>query len=155
MIELEIVKRKKILLSSSDDTSMVHLMDEAETMSITLNTTLFGGANGESRMDAIKKGIKSFFFTSLDDTDSETRNDAGVFEAEHVLAEDISALIQDSVARTSRAAQRLVAIEKATRVSPDRVFQNMEESTAFELGRCDELIQQYRRIEFSTGTHRS
>jgi hypothetical protein len=147
-IEGEIAKRRKHLKSSSRDMSVGALLREAATNTNAVNATLFGEPAEDSRINAIKNGIKSFF--RYPDSDGTEDGDE-----EKKISEELSEMIRNSAASTFKAAQILEEIGSASLVTPDDVIQNLEAGAAFELGRCKELIENYRRIEFSTGTRRS
>jgi hypothetical protein len=146
--EGEIAKRRKHLKSSSRDMNVGTLLREAATNTSTVNTTLFGEPAEDSRINAIKSGIKSFF--RYPDSDGTEDGDE-----EKKISEELCEMIQNSAASTLKAAQILEEIGSASLVTPDDVIQNLGAGAAFELGRCKELIENYRRIEFSTGTRRS
>ena len=64
-------------------------------------------------------------------------------------------MIRESTAIASKAADRAEELRSASGVSLDSLVQNLKQGSAFELGRCNELIENYRRVEFSTGKQRS
>ena len=71
------------------------------------------------------------------------------------MSEELASLIQRAAAQTSKAKRRVDALGKGARFSIDDVVEDVDQSVALELGRCQELVESYRRIEFSTGTQRS
>jgi hypothetical protein len=143
----EISKRGKHL-KSSRDVNVGALLREAATNTSAVNTILFDEPAEDSRINAIKNGIKSFF--RYPDSDGTEDGDE-----EKKISELLSEMIQNSAASTLKAAQILEEIGSASLVTPDDVIQNLGAGAAFELGRCKELIESYRRIEFSDGTRRS
>jgi hypothetical protein len=135
-------------LKSSRDVNVGALLREAATNTSAVNTILFDEPAEDSRINAIKNGIKSFF--RYPDSDGTEDGDE-----EKKISELLSEMIQNSAASTLKAAQILEEIGSASLVTPDDVIQNLGAGAAFELGRCKELIESYRRIEFSDGTRRS
>eukprot|EP00980_Cylindrotheca_fusiformis_P007972 scaffold1697_cov120-Cylindrotheca_fusiformis.AAC.54 len=145
----EEVKKRQLHLQQSPKGSIETILSSAKSSALSVNTTVFGDANSESRFDSIKNGILAFFSTSEgDESPGETRDP-------DKLTEELTSSIQQSTATTSTAANSVKNLHVASGISMDSVFQNIQKGTAFELGRCVELIENYRRIEFSTGTLRS
>lgn len=148
-IEAEVAKRKQQLLGVSS-CNLADLIKDAAKLTDSLNRTVFGDSNGVSPLDHIKKGIKSFFSAEGKINDDQDQNDL-----ENSVSEEISSLIQRAAALTSQANSKLEALGEGTLFSMDGVIEDMNKAVALELGRCQELIESYRRIEFSTGTQRS
>lgn len=138
----EVTIRKSHLQQSPND-SIENILPSPNTTALSLNATELG-----SPFDNIKNGIMSFFSTS-DDADSKDNIDS------NSATEEMTTSIEDPTATMSKAAKSVNDLHAASGISMDSVFQNIQKGAAFELGRCDELIENYRRIEFSTGTVRS
>jgi hypothetical protein len=135
-------------LQGSSSVSLESLLRRAQSKSMAVNATLFKDTSS-SRFGSIKNGIMSMFrFSDSSETTDENAE-------ENNLTEELACLIQESIASTSAAAERAEKTQTATRMSLDSILQSLDEGSAFELGRCQELIENYRRIEFSTGTLRS
>ena len=148
----ELSRRMDHLRSAvSNGVQVNNLLREAATNASTVNNTLFGESKDDDSpfLDQIKNGLLKFFRSSTT-SDHETCD----MEAPTV-SDELSAMIQNSAASTTKAAQILEEIGSAALVSTDDIIQNIEEGAAFELGRCRELVNNYRRIDFSTGTFRS
>jgi hypothetical protein len=149
-IEKEVEKRMGYLTSMSSTEVVEDLLQEAAANSMAVNKTLFGESHaGDSRLSAIKKGLRSLFMSSDSSEDMSDDNVANVLTAE------VSSMIQEAADSAYKAVRRLEGIGSAALVSPDRIIQDIEEGAAFELGRCQELIKSYRRVEFSTGKRKS
>lgn len=141
-IELEVTAR----LPSAEDQSLIMLektLQEAKERSETLQKTLFH-ETGWYGLTALKNGLISFFRSSDGNESEETK-----------LSEDLVEMIQASINSTVEAATLLQEMKDSLRISIDSIGQSNREKTYFELGRCQELIANYRRIEFSTGSRRS
>ena len=123
-------------------------MRKTKSKAVSVNTTLFGDENSDSPFSAIKNGIRSFFQGSEGSEDAEKKD-------ENNLTDELISLIQESTASASNAANRAEKLRLSSGVSLDSMLQDLKLGTGFELGRCNELIENYRRIEFSTGEQRS
>jgi hypothetical protein len=145
---LEEITKRKSHLQQTRSGSFENILLRARSSALSVNTTVFGDKNSESPLNHIKNGIMSFFSSSENADSGETKD-------ENSLTEELTTSIQESAATTSKAAKSVEDLHLASGISIDSVFQNLRRGTAFELGRCSELIENYRRIEFSTGTLRS
>ena len=132
----------------SSNASLESLIKNAKSKSVAVNSTIFGDASS-SRFGSFKNGILSLFRNS----DSSETSDENT--EENNLTEELASLIQESIASTSDAAKQAEEFQTASRTSLDSILKRLGEGSSFELGRCQELIESYRRIEFSTGTRRS
>jgi hypothetical protein len=149
-IEKEVEKRMGYLTSMSSTDVVEDLLQEAAANSMAVNKTLFGESHaGDSPLSAIKKGLRSLFMSS---DSAEHISDDNVA---NMLTAEVSSMIQEAADSAYKAVRRLEGIGSAALVSPDRIIQDIEEGAAFELGRCQELIKSYRRVEFSTGRRKS
>jgi len=123
-------------------------MARAQSSSKALNSTLFEEETS-SRFGSIKKNLLSMFRS----TDGGESNEENL--EENNLTEELASMINASISSTSMAAQRAHQVYATSRVSFDSIIHGIDAGSSFELGRCEELIANYRRIEFSTGTRRS
>ena len=135
-------------LQHLSEESFESLLRKTKSKAVSVNTTLFGDENSDSPFSAIKNGIRSFFQGSEGSEDTEKKD-------ENNLTDELISLIQESTASASNAANRAEKFRLSSGVSLDSMLQNLKLGTGFELGRCNELIENYRRIEFSTGEQRS
>ena len=55
----------------------------------------------------------------------------------------------------SRTADHVERVGRGAEINAELTLRGVEEGTAFELGRCQELVASYRRIDFATGTRQS
>ena len=89
----------------------------------------------------------SIFHTS---SSSSSTSDDGTSES-NLLSEELAHLIQSSVALTTDATRIAKSWKIGSRRSLDSMLNSVDVGSAFELGRCQELIENYQLIEFSTG----
>ena len=115
-----------------------------------VNTTLFGEANEDSPFEVIKSKLKTLFSGKNSDGDEDD-----LPEDDMIISEELSGMIKVATESTLDLAEACASAREASQISPDAIFHELKESTAFEIGRCMELIENYRRNEFSTGTRRS
>lgn len=146
-LEEEVSKRLSYLEGSASG-SLENWLKRAKYKSDSVNSILFEDTES-SRFDHIKNGIMSLFRAS---DVNESADEKG---GENGLPEELATMIQESIALTSKAANRAEVMRNALRVSLDSILNGLNEGSSFELGRCQELIENYRRVEFSTGTLRS
>ena len=141
----EEVEHRLSHLQRSPDGSFESLLKNTRSKTISVNTTLFGDEGSDSPFSIIKNGILSFFHAADDSEKKEENN----------LTDELASMIRESTAIASKAADRAEELRSASGVSLDSLVQNLKQGSAFELGRCNELIENYRRVEFSTGKQRS
>jgi hypothetical protein len=126
------------------------LLKDASRKSSVVRSSLFDDSNA-SLFGSIKAGIMSFFGSTNDEQhEADQINDEGT-----KMTEEIASIIQDSISASSDAASRAEADQSALQISLDNVIQTLEEEASFELGRSQELIENYHRTEFTTGERRS
>ena len=109
------------------------------------NTTIHGRNGDDSNpVAALKKGIKSLFSPS-------TEQEKEISEEMQRFTSEIGSLLN----RVAALDKCMEQIGIASNVHTDTALQRIMEGANFELGRCHDLIDNYRRIEFSTGRRRS
>jgi hypothetical protein len=101
-----------------------------------------------SLLGSIKNRVLSLF--GSDDSDSAIQGEEG-----NIVTEEVASIIRESIAATEDAADRAFSEEFLLKTGLDQLLRSTRQGTSFELGRSQELIGSYRRIEFSTGTRRS
>jgi hypothetical protein len=148
-LEAEVSKRLKALQDlSSKNQTLESLLPEAKAKSRLLESTLFEDSN-ESLFGSIKAGIMSWFRPGHNS--DELKGD----EERAIMAKEIASIIQDSISATSAVATRARDVQDTLQISLDGTMDSVKDGVSFELGRSKVLIENYRRIEFSTGTRRS
>jgi len=146
----EASSRMRVLEDLSRNQTFDDLLKDTEAKNSAVKASLFGDSD-VSLFDSIRHGFMSLFGSSHENSESEKQ----VVEDTSSITDEIATLIQDSIAATSNVTQHAQAEEAALRISLDDIFRSMQQGTSFELGRALELIENYRRIEFSTGRRRS
>ena len=126
------------------------LLKDANKKSSVVRSSLFDDSS-TSLLGSIKAGIMSLFGSSNSDQDEvDPIDDEGT-----KMTEEIASIIQDSISASSDAANRAEADQSALQISLDKVIHTLQEEASFELGRSQELIENYHRTEFATGERRS
>jgi len=126
------------------------LLKDASQKSSVVRQTLFDDSSA-SLFGSIKAGIMSFFGSTNDEQhEADQINDEGT-----KMTEEIASIIQDSISASYDAASRAEADQRAIQISLDSVIRTLHEGASFELGRSQELIENYRLTEFTTGKRRS
>ncbi|KAG7351141.1 hypothetical protein IV203_010501 [Nitzschia inconspicua] len=146
----EVVGRLSAIEELSKNRTLDDLLADAKQKSAIVKSTLYEEAD-KSFLDSIKSGFLSLFGSNND----EQKEDEEEPDERTVMTERIASMIQDSVATTSKAAERAQAEESILLTTLDESLLLLREEVSFELGQCVELIENYRRIEFSTGKRRS
>lgn len=142
--DAEIRSRLSSLLKIRPPNSVEKYFRDAKHKSELVQQEFFQEAES-SGLTAVKNGIMSLF-RSTDEAES---------TEEKALPEALAAMIQDSINSNIEASAALQEMQDTLDVSIDSIAQRSSEGTHFELGRCQELIANYRRMEFSTGNRRS
>jgi len=106
-----------------------------------------GHTESGSVFEQLKHGFMSFF-SSIQETEAKESGD-------NILTEELLTSVQESIDRASKASKSAEDLKGAFGVSPDSMFSSMKRGTAFELAQCEELIENYYRINFVTGTFQS
>ncbi len=142
----EIEKEIDARLSTPDSQPWITVekrLRDAKERSESLQRKLFHETES-SGLTVLKNGFMSLFGSSEDNE-----------SAEKNLSDELIEMIRASINSTIEAATSLQEMKETLDVSIDSIGQQNMEKKYFELGRCQELIANYRRIEFSTGSRRS
>lgn len=144
----EVAKRQKLLESAASTSSVEDLLRRAARTAVAANRTVFGKSeDSSSPMETLKKGLKSLFSSHNEEDE--------ISEEMHKFTDQVGRLLNQVTASVTRVDQCMEQIGTASNVHTDTALQRIMEGANFELGRCRELIDNYRRIEFSTGRRRS
>jgi hypothetical protein len=148
--EGEVAKRQTLLEAASLTASVEDLLRQAASQAVMANATVFGQSNddGSSGLDALKKGIKYIF-------SSRNNEEQAISEEMHIFTNEVGTLLDRVTASVTEVEACMDRIGVASNVHTDTALQRIVEAANFELGRCYELIDHYRRIDFSTGRRRS
>lgn len=144
-IDEETHQRLEVLGFKGPSESVQDLARRAFDSSVLARNTLSGGPEKDSKVDTIKNGIKAIF---------------GAHDmSEEASDEDIAMLtaLADNAKRTTtlmrEALGRMEQIRQGTGTDTETLLRGVEQGAAIELGRCQELVAGYRRIDFSSGSH--
>ena len=141
-IEKEVEVR--ILPSDNFERLSLHdILQDAKVKSEIIERALFQQADS-STLSAVKNGVMSLFRAADKGGSDETS-----------LPEELDLMIRESIAATVKASELCQEMHSRFHLSIDSIGQQASEGAYFELGRCQELIANYRLVEFSTGTRRS
>jgi hypothetical protein len=142
-IEKQVEERLKAL-SATEKSGVT--VDEAVRVAaegmLRANQRLFD-KGGESPVAVIKHGIKSLFRHSEND------------EEQSGEAEELAKCMHQASASTQLLADKVFQLRKGMGADVEAILQGREQSIVVELGRCLELIQSYRRIDFDTGARQT
>ena len=141
------VALRKTHLDQLPRASLGTLLQTARSSAESVKDTALGHMETDSVFDQLKNGFMSFF-SSIKETGAKDN-------ADDTLTEELLKSVQDSIDRASTASKSADDLQRALGVSLDSIFSSLKRGTAFELAQCKELIGNYHRINFITGTFRS
>ncbi|KAL3906954.1 MAG: hypothetical protein SGILL_009069 [Bacillariaceae sp.] len=148
-LEAEVSLRLATLEELSMNQTLGLLLKNADEKASVVKATLYEESD-KSFFDSMKNGFMSLFGTNSEDKTAESTE-----ESKDVLTEQIASMIQESIAAISAASHNAQVEESALQVQVDAVLASLREEASFELGRAAELLENYHRIEFSTGKRTS
>jgi len=138
------------IAASTYSGSVQDLVRHAADSSVEAATALSTFSSAEEKLSAsFMKGMKSLFDKPGNKEDDETATKTTS------SAEDVARQVNRAAASSCKAAARLERVGKGALINAEKTLRDVEESAAFELGRCQELIAAYRRLEFKTGTRKT
>jgi len=145
----EVSTRLAALRNLRSSRTLGDLLKDARQKSLVVRRSLFDESSA-SLFGSIKAGIMTLFGSpNSDKSEVEEVNEGAK------MTEEIAAILQDSISASCDAASRIEADQNALQISLDKVIHDLQEGASFELGRSQELIENYHRTEFTTGERRS
>jgi len=144
-IEHEVERRTeqlKELVRSSSATVQDRLLDITSQAEL-LRKTLRG--ESESPFAGLRDRLRNFFVG-----EDETEQDGDATEKAEAQAKHLE-MADETLTSVIGFGEYADILTSTCRSSLDKATQNMEEGALFELGRCNELIAHYRRINFDSG----
>jgi hypothetical protein len=144
----EIYTRLSVLEDLAENRTLDTLLVEAKEKASVVKSTLYEQGD-KSLLDSIKNGFMSLFGPNNEEQKEEEADER------KGVTEKIASMIQSSISTTSQAVDRATTEECALLTTLDKVLKTLREEALFELGQSLELIENYRRIEFTTGNRRS
>jgi hypothetical protein len=159
-IEREIIRREELLDSRESRERGRDLLRSAASSSRTvINAFTEESADGVSALSAIKNGLRSIF------RQSNAKEDASSYDNENSSNDIISddreeESVQERLhIEIERALHSIVEaadyLEQTGDASTDQIVQRLEDSALFELGRCRQLVDHYRRIDFDDSGYKN
>mmetsp|Transcript_32651 Transcript_32651/g.49199 ORF Transcript_32651/g.49199 Transcript_32651/m.49199 type:complete len:1323 (+) Transcript_32651:138-4106(+) len=106
----------------------------------------------ESPLAALRKGLKNLFSNSPDNEgDDEHERE----EEESSRLNEIADLLAETKDTSDYVTHNFALVSKLTNKDPGSLLSAEQRSAVFEMSRCQELIESYRRVNFNTGRRRS
>jgi hypothetical protein len=152
LLASEVSERLTAIEELSGNQALGLLLKNADEKASVFKRTLYEESDDKSFFDSMKTGFMSLFGSK---TEENTNTEDGDIDSSDALTEQIASMLQASIAATSAASHSAQAEESALQMRLDSLLASLHEDAAFELGRAIELIENYKRIEFSTGRRRS
>jgi len=156
-IEREVRGRVRVL-EAAPDRNIDELLQQIASDASNAKRALFGDdepRETKSPFAGLRHGLKAMFGSSKapDHSGGEQVNEA---TASHETGDDeLAVKIKDSLQSIANAATAIGNATESSKSSLDRMIVSSQQEALFELGRCSELIEQYRRIDFASGSRRS
>jgi hypothetical protein len=155
-IEAEVIKRADLLDSrGSRERGMNLLRSAASSSRIVISAFTEESVDGVSALSAIKNGLRSIFRQSKAKEDkssndgNEDTSDDNIHDDEEEEDESVQERLHIEIERALHSiVEAADYLEQAGDASRDQVVQRLEEGVLFELGRCHQLVDHYRRIDF-------
>jgi hypothetical protein len=160
-IETEVIRREEELDSlESRERGRDLLRSAASSARTVISAFTEESTNGDSALSAIKNGLWSLFRQSnakenasndkddASDDIPDDREEEGVQEKLHIQIERALHSIVEAVDYLEQSGD-------VSSISEDQVVQRLEGGVLFELGRCRQLVEHYRRIDFDSGSSTS
>jgi hypothetical protein len=153
-IETEVFRRVDLLdFRESRERGRDLLRSAASSSKIVISAFTEESVDGVSALSAIKNGLRSIFrqsnakedASSNDDNEDTSDDSIPDDEEEESVQERLHMEIEKALHSIVEAAEYLEQHDDASR---DQVVQRLEDGVLFELGRCRQLVDHYRRIDF-------
>jgi hypothetical protein len=155
-IEAEAIKRGDLLDSrESRERGRDLLRSAASSSRIVISAFTEESVDGVSALNAIKNGLRSIFRQSKAKEDkssndnNEDTSDDNIPDDEEEEEESVQERLHIEIERALHSiVEAADYLEQAGDASRDQVVQRLEDGVLFELGRCRQLVDHYRRIDF-------
>lgn len=157
-IECEVLRRVRFL-EATPNKNIDEVLEYIASDALNAKRALFGDdepKETKSHFAGLKDGLKAMFRSSKA-TDHSDGEQVDVAKASHETSVDeLAANIKDSLQSIAEAATNIGnAAAASSKSSLDQIIATSRREALVELGRCSELIEQYRRIDFASGSRRS
>ena len=158
-IDCEVATRI-VLHEATPHRNVDELLQSIALETINARRILFGDdlpKQSKTPLNGLKNGLKAMFgATSMPDNgDSEKEVDAAAMESSAISSDDLAASLKQALQSIEESALALQTAAFAAHTSFDRLIASPQREALLELGRCAELIEQYRRIDFVSGSRLS
>jgi hypothetical protein len=152
-IEKEVTRREDLLESQESREQARDLLRSAASSARTVISAFADETvDGGSALSAIKNGLRSVFWqSSARENPSNEKDNASddTPDREETVEDKLHIEIERALHSIIEAADY---VEQSG--EPSRFVQRLDVGVLFELGRCRELVEHYRRIEFDSGSSR-
>ena len=155
----EVAKRIK-LLEDSRHQNIDELLRSIALEASKTKRILFGDdqpRESKSLFAGLQNGIKAIFgcSTTPDISAGENGSDVAIHGSSEINIDELKASLKHSLQSIEDSAVAIRNATEASQTSLGRLTASYQQESLFELGRCIELIEQYRRIDFASGARRS
>lgn len=147
------VEVRLAMMGAAKESDILELLENAAASTNAADRILAGSRDGtKSPLSALKDRVKGLFrLTGGDPVDGVTTNDAPR-RFQPVLVEELRVELKQALKCIADAAVKLERTNKIYKASVDQSIYSAEYDILLELGRCDELIDRYRRVSFASET---
>ena len=151
------VETRRALLESSDESSVESLLEQASSSAKAVERILLGAADDSqtTRLAALRHGLKALFTHSVDDEGEDDEHRQALETIESSVGDELGHQIKLMLQSVADASTEVEKLKKSCHISIDSSIKTTEYNVIFELGRCSELIEHYRRVDFKSGARQS
>ena len=163
-MEREVAFRRS-LLETAAHRNVDELLQQAASAASDAKRTLFGddhSKGSKSPLAGLKNGLKSIFGSSssaaAETTEDDSKNslDEAAESGDETDGDRLAILkVKEALQLIIDTASAMENVRKSCQLSLDQSVVAPQQEALFELGRCSELVEQYRRIDFASGSRRS
>jgi len=156
-MEREVAFRRS-LLETAAHRNVDELLQQAASAAFDVKRTLFGddhSKGSKSPFANLRNGIKSIFGSSSATTEDDGKNppDDVAESGDETDGDRLAILkVKEALQRIIDTASAIENVQKSCHLSLDQSLVAPQQEALFELGRCSELVEQYRRIDFASGS---
>ena len=150
----EEVERRRSLLEIATHRNADELLRQAASGALDTKRTLFGddhSKDSKSPLAGLRDGVRSIFGRK----DDNKNLDDEVAEASGTEGDEFALKVKETLQLIIDTASAVENTRESCRLPLEQSIVTAQQEALFELGRCIELIEQYRRIDFTSGYRRS
>lgn len=143
------LSRRATVLGQVGDVGIDGLVQDVAQSAQSILNVMDSSEERESTFDAIKNGIKSIFRGAASDSIGDEGE--AIVDEQRREEDDLDHRFRSLLLECGNAAQWTDQVSTASGSSLGRALDKLKQDAAFELSRCQTLIEKYRRVDFDSG----